>query len=125
MSDADRRRALKQAWKDRPLPAGAYRIRNTQTGEAFFGCSADVPGALNRHRFTLGHGTHRSRALQTAWNAHGPDVFAFETLELLGDTDAPDFDLAEALELLELLWMDRLTPADLAYNAGGRPATRR
>lgn len=117
MSDADRRRALREAWKSRPIPAGAYRIRNTSTGEALFGCSADVPSALNRHRFQLSNGSHRCPALQAAWHEHGADAFAFETLELLDGTDAPDFDLAEALELLELLWLDRLTPADRAYNA--------
>ena len=120
MTDADRRRALKEAWKSRPSPAGAYRVRNTVTGEAFFDCSPDVAGALNRHRFTLGVGTHRCRALQAAWNEHGADAFAFETLELLEDTDEPDFDLAEALEILELLWLDRLSPADRAYNTASR-----
>ncbi|PKN55869.1 MAG: LuxR family transcriptional regulator [Deltaproteobacteria bacterium HGW-Deltaproteobacteria-14] len=120
MHDADRRRALKQGWKSRPVPAGAYRIRNTSTGEALFGCSADVPSALNRHLFQLRNGKHRRRALQAAWDAHGPEAFAFETLELLDGTDAPDFDVAEALEILELLWLDRLTPADRAYNEAPR-----
>ena len=120
----ERRRALKRAWRERPPPAGVYRVRDTVTGEALFGRSPDVPAALNRHRFMLRAGVHPNAPLLAAWRLHGGDAFAFETLELLEGTDAPDCDLEGELAILEALWLDRLGPLDQVFNAGERPSSR-
>jgi hypothetical protein len=106
------RRELSRRYKETPPPAGVYRVRDTVTGRYFLSSSVNLPGILNRHRFSLELGRERCRDLQRAWDEHGPGAFAFEVLDTLEPSDDPASDPAEEVRVLEELWRARLAATD-------------
>lgn len=107
MSSAEDRKRLQREYKQTPPPMGVYAIRNTVDGKVLIGTSPNLPGILNRHRFTLEMGSHTNRALQADWNRFGEGAFAFETLDVLEPSDDPGFDPADDLEALLAMWIER------------------
>ncbi len=106
------RKQLLRAYKQTPPPAGVYRVLDTVTGGYFLGSSLNLPGILNRHRFSLELGRERCRDLQRAWSEDGPEAFVFEVLDTLEPSDDPAADAAEETRLLEELWRARLAATD-------------
>ena len=116
------KRELTRAYKEAARPMGIYRVRNTVGDRSLVRQSVDLPSALNRERMQLKFGGHPNKALQADWNALGPDAFDFEVLDTLAPPDAPGYDPAEDLAVLEAMWLDRLQPF---APAGYTPAPRR
>jgi len=106
------RKALRRAYKENPPAMGVYRVRDTVTGGYFLGSALNVPGILNRTRFTLEMGTERCLELQRAWNEHGEDALMFEVLDTLELSDDPAVDGLEEVRLLEEMWRARLEATD-------------
>ena len=73
--------AAKLEYKLSHRPMGVFQIRNTTNDKIFVDSSVNVPGKINRHRFTLNAGLHASKPLQADWNELGEAAFEFETLE--------------------------------------------
>jgi len=106
------RKQLLRAYKQTAPPAGVYRVRDTITGGYFLGSSLNLPGILNRHRFSLELGRERCHDLQRAWDSDGADAFAFEVIDTLAPSGDPGTDPAEDVCVLEELWRARLAAAD-------------
>jgi hypothetical protein len=102
---------MAQEYKQTPRPAGIYCVRNTATGRCLLGASPNLPGIINRHRFTLTDGSHRDKELQADWNALGEDSFEFDVLDELELPDDPAYDSADDLKVLLQMWIDKLTAA--------------
>ena len=98
------KKALKRQYLEATTRAGVYAIRNQATGRAMVAGSANVQGALNRHRFELRQGNHRDAQLQRDWNAHGEASFVFEVLDVVRPREDPSFDVARELTLMVELW---------------------
>lgn len=116
------KRELARAYRETRRPMGIYRVHNTVADRSLVRQSVDLPSALNRERTQLKFGGHPNRALQADWNALGPDAFAFEVLDTLTPQDAPGYDPADDLSVLESMWMERLQPF---APAGYTPVPRR
>lgn len=115
------RKDIKRAYKERKKPAGVFQVKNTVNGKILLGSSLNLEGVFNSHRFKLTSGLHPNRELQKEWNLFGPDAFAFETLELVRETDDPNFNVDDELTLLEQIWLEKLQPfGERGYNAGSR-----
>ncbi|HEV7698918.1 MAG TPA: GIY-YIG nuclease family protein [Pyrinomonadaceae bacterium] len=98
-------------------PMGVFQIRNAINGKIFVDSSINVPGKINRHRFSLEMGGHKSKVLQQEWAEFGEAAFVFETLEPLEPREDPAYDHAADLEVLEDLWLEKLEPyGDNGYN---------
>jgi hypothetical protein len=106
----DRKKELKQEYKQRPVVAGVFQIRNLESGRFFFGSSLNMHGPLDRNRFLLAIGKHANEELQRDWNELGPDAFSFEVLETIPQRDEPEPDYSEDLAILEQIWLDKLHP---------------
>jgi len=52
--------------------------------------------------------SHRNRGLQDDWDADGGEGFEFEVLDVLPPAEDPDADIAQDLETLLELWMEKL-----------------
>jgi hypothetical protein len=98
------KRVLKQQYLETKIRAGVYAIRNLVTYRVLVGGSADVQGALNRHRFELRQRTHRNRLLSQDWSQHGEASFVFEVLDMVKPRDDAAFDVAQELKDLVALW---------------------
>ena len=105
------RKAMAQEYKQTPRPAGIYRVRNTATGRCLLGASPNLPGIINRHRFTLNDGSHRDRELPSDWNALGESAFEFDVLDELELPDDPAYDPADDLTVLLQMWTAKLVAA--------------
>jgi hypothetical protein len=109
---------LKREYKERPKPAGVYQVKNGANDKVLLGSSLNLEGPLNAHKFMLTIGRHRNQALQNEWNTYGPDKFTFEILDKVKVKDDPDFNLDDALKLLERRWVEKLQPfGGRGYNA--------
>lgn len=122
MMQSDRKDLIRK-YKETPRLAGIYRVRNTAAGKSLIGSTPDVPGMLNRQRFTLEHGSHQDKELQRDWNELGAQAFAFETLDQLEPKDEPDYDPRADLRVLHQMWLDRLAAAGEALYAQSRRVT--
>lgn len=113
----DDKRMLKNRYKQGFVPMGVFVIRNEVNQRVLLAESVNLDGAMNRHRFELTMRTHRNKALQADWLAHGAQAFTFEVLDCIKQSDKPDFDYAAELAALLQLWRDELAvPAALSYN---------
>ncbi len=116
MTDHAQRKELIRAYKESPRPMGVYRIRNRVSGRSLIGTSVDLPAILNRHRFQLRMGNHRTRELQDDWNQLGAEAFTFEVLDELDPPKEESPDPAAELEVLDQLWRERQRDAgDASY----------
>ncbi|WP_341890136.1 GIY-YIG nuclease family protein [Variovorax sp. YR752] len=111
------RRTLVKQYKDGVRPAGVFVIRNLMDGRIYVAGSLDVEGAMNRARFELNLRSHRNKALQRDWIAHGATQFSFEVIDRVKERDDPAFDRAGELEKLLELWREELPcTGDKGYN---------
>lgn len=104
------RKALIRQYKETRRPVGLFRIRNKADDKSFVVSSIDLPSAINRHRSQLKGGVHANRALQADWDRLGEDAFEFETLDILSPRAEPDWNPSDELRVLELLWLEKLSP---------------
>jgi hypothetical protein len=118
----DRKELIRQ-YKDTPRPMGVFRVVHTASGKCLVGTSVDLPSVLNRERAQLRLGGHRNEALQRDWNSFGADAFVFEVLDTLTPPDEPGYDPTGDLQVLEQMWLEKLSPFDeRGYNRRPRNA---
>lgn len=87
MDKTSRREAARQ-YKERKVPMGIFALRSLSTGETFVGASRNLDGQRNSSMFSLRLGSHRNKALQSAFNTAGGEArFEFVVLEQLEDED--------------------------------------
>ena len=121
VAEKDRRKQLKQEYKQTPRAMGIYQLRNIVNGKVFVGSSKNLDGMFNRHRFGLTNGVHINKDLQNDWNDLGQEHFAFEILEQLKPNDDPQYDYTEELQIMEELWFEKLQPyQERGYNKPAR-----
>ncbi|HQZ95800.1 MAG TPA: GIY-YIG nuclease family protein [Pyrinomonadaceae bacterium] len=104
--------AAKLEYKLSHRPMGVFQIRNVTNDKVFVDSSLNIPGKVNRHRFTLNAGSFKSVSLQKDWNEFGEASFEFETLEPVEPRSEPNYDYAADVQVLEDLWLERLQPYD-------------
>lgn len=114
------RKALKQQYLETRSRAGVYAIRNRVSGRVLVAGSANVQGALNRHRFELHQRVHRNRQLSQDWAAHGEASFSFDVLDTVKPKEGIDGDPAQELESLVELWrLEVMGSGDAGYGVPG------
>jgi group I intron endonuclease len=64
-----------------------YSITCAANGKRYIGSTVDLTNRIYRHRYQLRHNKHFNSYLQHAWNKHGEASFAFETLEIVNETN--------------------------------------
>lgn len=98
--------------------SGIYKITCTANGKFYIGSAKDIRHRLARHKSDLGRNVHHNTLLQRAVNKYGKDMFEFEILEFVDDT--------ESLLQREQHYLDTLNPCDinigfnLAIEAGSK-----
>ncbi len=115
------REELKREYKERRKQAGVFQVKNTANGKVLLGSSLNLDGPLNSHKFMLTIGRHRNEVLQREWTEYGPDAFVFEILEVVKESDDPNFNREDELTLLEQIWLEKLQPfGDRGYNTDAK-----
>ncbi|MEH7225709.1 GIY-YIG nuclease family protein [Bacillus sp. JJ1566] len=107
----DRKKELKQQYKETPIEAGVYQIKNTQNGKVFIGSTKNFK-TLNGLKFSLEAGSLMNKELQEDWRQYGASAFSIDILETLKKKEDPYFNEKEALLELENKWLDQIQPYD-------------
>ncbi|WP_102346275.1 GIY-YIG nuclease family protein [Bacillus sp. Marseille-P3661] len=113
----DRKRELKQQYKETTVEAGVYQIKNKLNNKILIGSTRNFK-TLNGTKFMLEtNGYTTNKQLQTEWTQYGKDAFTFDILEKLKQNDDPYFNEKEALADLEEKWLEQLQPyGERGYN---------
>jgi len=72
-------------------------------------CATDLQGRINRFEFSRKTGSCVDLKLQKDWVTFGKEKFVFEVLEELekGETQSMN-EFKEDIEILKLMWVDKL-----------------
>lgn len=112
----ERKKELKQLYKETKTEAGVYQIKNTKNNKIFIGSSMNLK-TMNGKRFELRLGNHRNKMLQKDWKEFGEESFIFEVLEVLEKKEGKYFNANDELEKLEEKWFAKLKPyGERGYN---------
>ncbi|KMY55364.1 MULTISPECIES: GIY-YIG nuclease family protein [Bacillaceae] len=112
----DRKKELKQQYKETKIEAGIYQIKNTKNGKVFIGSTRNLK-TLNGKRFELNMGSNTNKELQREWKEFGDTAFEFEVLEILKKKETGYFDEKKELEKLEEKWLEKVKPyGERGYN---------
>ncbi len=112
----DRKKELKELYKEIKIDAGVYQIRNTINDKIFVTSTSNLK-TLNGKRTEMASGHHWNPELKKELKEFGAEAFAFEVLELLEKKDEGYFNEKDALKKLEQKWIDKLQPyGDRGYN---------
>jgi hypothetical protein len=114
--DLDRRKELKNQFKEMKTEAGIYQIRNTINNKVLLVATPNLK-TINGKQVELSAGAHRNKLLQDEWNEYGKDAFVFEVLEVIEKPEEGYFDMKDELKKLENKWLDKIEPfGDKGYH---------
>ncbi|RSK53269.1 GIY-YIG nuclease family protein [Bacillus canaveralius] len=112
----DRKKELKLRYKEMPIEAGVYQIKNNINKKILIGSTKNLK-ILNGVKLTLETGVSTNRELQEEWIKYGQNAFTIEVIEILEKKADPYFNEKEALLMLEGKWLEQLQPyEDRGYN---------
>ncbi|MGP7818668.1 GIY-YIG nuclease family protein [Niallia sp. 01092] len=112
----DRKKELKQLYKETPIKAGIYKIQNKKNGKVFIGSTRNIK-TLNGVKFMLNKGGHTNRELAKEWKQFGEDSFTVDVIEILKKKNDPYFNEKEELQKLEDKWLEEFQPyGERGYN---------
>jgi hypothetical protein len=114
--EMNRKKELKQLYKETAIEAGIFQIKNNENGKIFIGSTRNFK-TLNGLKFSLENGVYINKELQKEWNQFGKESFSIDVLETLKKKDGPYFNEKEALSNLEDKWLEQLQPyGEQGYN---------
>ncbi|MCB2188793.1 MAG: GIY-YIG nuclease family protein [Deltaproteobacteria bacterium] len=117
------KKELKGQYKNHRPDMGVFRIASRSGGPSYLYAAADLNALHNRFRFQLKMGSHPNKKLQKEWQEQGGDNFTIEVLERLDyDQDAAKTDYTEELEILRLIWEEKLQERTADPEAAAREA---
>jgi hypothetical protein len=108
--EMDRKKELKQQYKEITVEAGVYQIKNLKNEKVFIGSTPNLK-TLNGTKFMLENDGHSNKELQAEWSQFGKNAFEIEVLEILKKNDEdPYYNEKEELEKMEEKWVKQLQP---------------
>ena len=112
----DRKKELKEQYKEIKTAAGVYQIRNLKNRKVLVETTPNLK-TINGRLMQLRGGVHKNRQLQADWENFGEDAFVFEVLEVLEEKEDAFFDKKDALKKLGAKWLEKLQPyGEKGYN---------
>lgn len=111
---AEKRKELQEDYKQMKPDMGIFAVINKKSGKYFLEIAPNLKGRINRVSFQLRSGGHPHKDLQKDWQEEGADNFEIKTLEIMPyDEDESKEDYTEELEILKLIWTERLTGEEI------------
>jgi hypothetical protein len=107
--DEKRKKELKFQYKEMRPEMGIFIIRSKINNKCYVETTQNLKSKINGTKFKLKLGNHPDKGLQKEWNEQGKENFIIEILEKLEfDKDESKTDYSEELDLLEMLWKEKL-----------------
>lgn len=112
----DRKKELKLMYKQMKPDMGIFIIRSKTNNKCYIGATQDLRGTINSTKFKLSAGGHPNKELQKEWNEQGEGNFVIDILEKLKyDKDESKTDYSEELELLHMVWEEKLSKENMEF----------
>jgi len=112
----DRKKELKEQYKNMRPDMGIFMVHSKSSGKCHIESTKDLKSKINRTKFQLELGSHPDRELQEEWDNYGEKDFIIEILEKLKyDKNEPDRDYTEDLELLKIMWEEKLLQKGMKF----------
>ncbi|MFP7443715.1 GIY-YIG nuclease family protein [Bacillus infantis] len=105
----DRRKELKNQFKEVPVEAGVFQIKNKHNHKMFIGSTRNLK-TLNGLKFSLETGSYVNKPLQEDWRKYGMDAFEISVIEVLKKKEDPYYNEKEALAEMEEKWHEHFQP---------------
>jgi hypothetical protein len=103
------RKELKDAYKQRKVTGGIYRVTNKRTGMYLFGFAPDIQAKQNAFGFSVSSSVVFDNRLRGDWEAFSGESFDFEVLETLDKKkDQTQEQFVEDLKTLAEIWDEKL-----------------
>ncbi len=103
------RKELKDAYKQRKITGGIYRVTNARSGMYLFNYAPDIQAKQNAFGFSVSSGVVFDNRLRRDWEAFGGESFRFEVLETLDKKkDQTQEQFVEDLKALAEIWEEKL-----------------
>jgi hypothetical protein len=113
----ERKKVLKEQYRTMKPDMGAFMIRCLENGRAYVAVAKDIRAGINGHLVRLENGIFVNRELQADRDRYGRDAFEVRVLETLPyDKDETKTDYTEELNILRLIWLERLAAGAPPYN---------
>jgi len=102
----DRRKELKDQYKNREIVGGIYRISCSGNGQSWLKSTCDLREQKNRFGFFVSGSFSPEPGMRAAWSQYGTDSFHFTVLEELkkGELQTED-EFARDIETLHEMWL--------------------
>jgi hypothetical protein len=105
----ERKKVLKEMYKNMKPDMGIFVIKSNIDGKYYLEATQDLKSTINSTKFKLELGNHPNKELQKHWKEQGESNFTIEILEKLKyDEDESKTDYSEELNILKLIWEERL-----------------
>ncbi len=112
----DRKKLLKEQYKEIKIEAGVYQIKNIHNQKVFVDSTRNLK-TLNGKLFMLKTGVSFIEKIQPDLDEYGAKAFVAEVLEVLEKKADGYFDEKDALKKLKEKWLEKLQPfGDRGYN---------
>ncbi len=111
MTDAAKRKSLKDAYRDKPTTGGIYRIRCEGNRREWIRATCNLEGQQNRYGFAVATNTAPEPGMSGEWRQYGAASFSFAVLETLTKKkDQTDQEFKEDVDALLDMWLDKNRP---------------
>lgn len=112
----DRKKELKEWYKNMKADMGVFIIKNNFNNKCYIEVTQDLKGTINSTKFKLDFGNHPNIELQKEWKEKGESNFSIEILEILKyDKDETKTDYSKELEILKMLWEEKLSQKEMEF----------
>ncbi len=107
--DAARKKALMNAYKEKPVIGGVCCIKCSGNGREYLQSTRNIEGLRNRFNFALSMGTCPDPSLAKECDEYGAASFTFEVLEELKKGESQtDREFADDIEALYDMWVEKI-----------------
>jgi len=111
---SEKKKELKKQYQLLRPDMGLIAVINKSSSKHYLETARNLPGILNSTVFRLKTGKHHNRELQQDWQWLGSDGFEIKVLEKLDyDDDESKTDYEDDLQLLKMIWIEKLTAGDI------------
>lgn len=115
----DRKKELKEQYKQMKTKMGIFVVRCMANNKYYLRATQNLNGIMNSTKFQLNCGSFPNEELQSDWKNYGSEQFQTEILEELEyDKDEAKTDYSEELDIMKMVWNEKLSKQNLMHYEG-------
>lgn len=106
--DAEKKKALKEAYKNKTVVGGVYCIECKKTGKRWIKSTRDIESMTNRFNFATVTKSCPEPEMRKDWEEYGTSEFSFGVLEKIEKKeDRTDKEFADYVDTLLEMWLEK------------------